>query len=73
MDFGDAHQPELFRANVLRKAKQEAKLKSYGFKSDDPILGVSYMTHNFPWIGSIHGTGLDRFYAYYWTPSQISL
>ena len=73
MDFGDVRQPELFSANVLRKAKQEAKEKSYGFTSDDPIQCISYMKHNLPWIGSIHDIGLDRFYVHYWTQTQIFL
>lgn len=74
MDSGDVQPPQLYRKDVLRKAKQELKnVNADVIHGPDPIMCLELMKHEQPYCGSIHDIGQDKFYVHYYTPTQLHL
>jgi len=70
MEFGSISPPNLHRANVLRKAKQESKDQILGISLRCPILSLVELKHT-QFAGSIHFIGIDPFLVHYWSNYQV--
>lgn len=71
MEFGSLSPPNLYRNNILRKAKQEYKEKSLGISTKDPVKSLIKFKQNSSHNGSIHNIGIDPFVVHYWSDHQI--
>jgi len=70
MEFGSISPPNLYRSNVLRKAKQESKDQILGISLRCPILSLVELKHT-QFAGSIHFIGIDPFLVHYWSNNQV--
>lgn len=73
MKFSDKNPPVLYSSRVLRKAKQNELDNHLGIDNNyDAIQNIQIFKYmKVP--GSIHGIGLDPFYAMYWSKEQMTM
>lgn len=72
MNLYDPEPPQLYKASILRKAKQERQDKNLQIKGPcvfSNLQDMKYMQH----AGSIHNIGYDPFFVHYWTSEQITV
>jgi hypothetical protein len=67
LEFGNFSPPNLYRRNVLRKLKQEAKDKKFGIVEKCLVKSLIELKYNSRYTGSIHSIGSDPFLVHYWT------
>lgn len=72
MEFGDFSTINLYRNEVLRKAKQDHKDQLLGITINSPILSLFELKHS-QFSGSIHSIGIDPILVHYWSNHQITI
>lgn len=70
MQQGDLKPPHLYSTDVLRKAKEQRKIKSLDITEKNPVKSLQVLKHGV-WAGSIHDIGVDKFFVHYHSPSQM--
>jgi len=73
LEFGNVSPPNLYRNDVLRKVKQEAKDKKLGIDNKCPIQSLIELKHNSAYSGFIHFIALDPFIVHYWSKHQLAI
>lgn len=72
MDLYDSEPPHLYKAPILRKAKQERQDLNLQIKGSCVYTSLQNMKY-FNHAGSIHSIGYDPFFIHYWTPEQMTI
>jgi len=73
LEFGNVSPPNLYRNDVLRKVKQEAKDKKLGIDNKCPVQSLIELKHNSIYSGFIHFIAIDPFIVHYWTKHQMAI
>jgi len=71
MEFGDKMPPNIYKTEVLRKAKQTFRDSKLGIYIKHPIISLVELKHTIPFAGSIHLVNADPFIVHYWTLTQM--
>lgn len=69
-DFGGKNPPIIPKSDVLRKAKEQQLLKTYGLEFAFGPLNLLRESQFGDHAGFIHSIGLLKFHCIYWTPEQ---
>lgn len=72
MKFGNISPPNIYRNEVLRKAKQEHKDQLLGITIKCPVLSLVELKHS-QFSGSIHSIGIDPILVHYWSNHQVTI
>jgi len=70
MDFGCISPPNLYKNNVLSKAKQQFTDKVLGISKKNVLESLVELKHT-SMAGNIHNIGYDQFYVHNWTNHQL--
>lgn len=70
MEFGNVSPPNLYKNNILSKAKQQYVDKKLGINKTNVIDSLIEIKHTFQ-AGSIHTIGCDPLLVHYWTNHQL--